>query len=239
VAPIGILLANRQSLFREAVCVALSDRHDIEVICEARDGVEAVEKAERYRADIALIDAGLERGGCAYVVGTITENVPSCQVIVLGDSEDSATLIEAVQSGASGYITKDAALVSLTEAILRVHEGDMLVPSRMLGPLLKQLVQHHRERDEALRAVARLTSREREILFLLTRGADNHAIADRLVISPHTARTHIQHVLAKLEVHSRLEATAFVIRNGIVDYLSDIEVQLPAGAPRSLTSVSI
>jgi two-component system nitrate/nitrite response regulator NarL len=90
----------------------------------------------------------------------------------------------------------------------------------MLGPLLSRLILRRREQDDALRRAGRLTRREREVLALLAEGGDNDAIAQRLVISPQTARTHIQNVLSKLGVHSRLEAAAFVIQNGILEDLA-------------------
>jgi DNA-binding NarL/FixJ family response regulator len=90
----------------------------------------------------------------------------------------------------------------------------------MLGALLQRLIHRRRERDAALRRMAELTRREREVLALLAQGADNDGIAQRLVISPETARTHIQNVLGKLDVHSRLEAAAFVVQNGILDDLA-------------------
>jgi two-component system nitrate/nitrite response regulator NarL len=93
----------------------------------------------------------------------------------------------------------------------------------MLGPLLKRLIVRRREQDEALRRMSRLTRREREVLALLAEGADNDGIAQALVISPQTARTHIQNVLSKLGVHSRLEAAAFVVQNGILDELVGAE----------------
>jgi two-component system nitrate/nitrite response regulator NarL len=96
----------------------------------------------------------------------------------------------------------------------------MIIPRRMLGALLGRLIKRRREQDEALRLMSKLTPREREILGLLSKGSDNHMIARELVISPETARTHIQKVLTKLGVHSRLEAAAFVVKNGILDELA-------------------
>jgi two-component system nitrate/nitrite response regulator NarL len=93
----------------------------------------------------------------------------------------------------------------------------------MLGALLARLIRRRREQDEAIRRMSRLTRREKEVLALLAGGADNDAIAQALVISPQTARTHIQNVLGKLGVHSRLEAAAFVMQNGILDELATVE----------------
>jgi DNA-binding NarL/FixJ family response regulator len=97
-----------------------------------------------------------------------------------------------------------------------VNQGGLTIPLRTLGNLITRLLSARREQHQALLLVSSLTRREREILALLSSGAGNDAIAQRLVISPETARTHIQNLLSKLGVHSRLEAAAFVARNGIV-----------------------
>lgn len=216
---IRILLADGQSLFREAVKVVLESEPGLEVVAEANDGLDAVAQAERTRPDVALVDLHLPNCDgirAAYLIG---EKVPECRVVVLADEEDERTLVDAVEAGVSGYLTKECPLAELIEATRAIYGGQTLIPRRMLGPLLSRLIMRRREQDEALRRASRLTRREKEVLALLADGADNDAIAQSLVISPQTARTHIQNVLGKLGVHSRLEAAAFVVRNGILEDL--------------------
>jgi len=218
-AGVRILLADEQSLFREAVKVVLGNEDDLEVVAEARDGVQAVSEAERVRPDVALIDAGLPNCDGVSATALIRERVPECRILVLAGEEDHRTLIDALEAGASGYLTKECPLGELIEAARAVHRGEILIPPRMLGPLLRGLISRRRDQDEALRKMSRLTRREREVLALLAEGADNDGIAQTLVISPQTARTHIQNVLGKLGVHSRLEAAAFVRQNDILEDL--------------------
>ncbi|MGH2572309.1 MAG: response regulator [Actinomycetota bacterium] len=216
---IKILLADAQSLFREAVRVVLENEPGLEVVAEAGDGLEALAEAERTRPNVALIDLNLPNCDgirASYLIG---EQVPECRILVLADEEDERSLVDAVEAGASGYLTRESPLADLIDAARAVHGGDTLVPRRMLGPLLARLIQRRREQDGALRKTARLTRREREVLAMLAEGADNDVIAQALVISPQTARTHIQNVLSKLGVHSRLEAAAFVVQNGILEEL--------------------
>lgn len=220
---VRILLADGQSLFREAVKVVLESEPGLEVVAEASDGLEAVAEAERTRPNVALVDLNLPNGDGIRATDLITEQVPDCRVVVLADEEDERVLVDAIEAGASGYMTKECALSELIEATRVIHAGETLIPRRMLGPLLSRLILRRREQDEALRRAARLTRREKEVLALLAEGADNDTIAQRLVISPQTARTHIQNVLAKLGVHSRLEAAAFVMQNGILDDLVGAE----------------
>ena len=221
---IRVLLADEQSLFRDAVKVVLSSESDLVVVGEAGDGIQAVAEAERVQPDIALLDSGLPNCDGIRATQQISLKVPDCRVIVFSAQEDEQVLVQALEAGASGYLSKGAPLADLIEATRAVHRGEALIPPRMLGALLQRLILRRRERDDALKRMAKLTRREREVLALLAQGADNDAIAQELVISPETARTHIQNVLGKLGVHSRLEAAAFVTQNGILDDL--------AGAPR-------
>jgi len=216
---VRIVVAHEQSLFREAVKVVLSGQGDLEVVGEARDGYEAVAESERTRPDLVLIQGALPNGDCVRTTWLIKQRVPECRVLILADGEDQRLLIEALDAGASGYLTSDAPLERLIEATRSVPRGEMLIPPDMMGPLLSRLIARRREQHEAFRRLARLTRRERQVLALLVDGADNDAIAQELVISPETARTHVQNVLGKLALHSRLEAAAFVRKHGFLEEL--------------------
>ena len=211
---IRILLADRQSLFREAIRTGLEAEADLRVVGQARDGPEAVAEAERTSPDVAIVDMTLPGGPrtCAH----IRERVTRCRVLVLGTDEDYRSLIDVLDEGATGYLTKEAPLSELVDATRALHRGETVVPSRMLGPLISALLGRRKERDAAHHRISQLTRREREVLALLSEGADNDGIARALVISPQTARTHIQNILTKLSVHSRLEAAAFVAQNGVL-----------------------
>ncbi len=128
-----------------------------------------------------------------------------------------------MEFGASGFLTKGSPLTELLDAVHAVHAGDTLVPPRMLGSLLQRLIHRRREQDDAVRQLSKLTRRERQVLGLLAGGADNDRIAQALVISPETARTHVQHVLSKLGMHSRLAVAAFVVANGLADELLAVD----------------
>jgi DNA-binding NarL/FixJ family response regulator len=216
---VRVLLAEPQLLLREAVRVALSNAGDIEVVAEASDGVEALAAAKTAKPDVALIDVALPRRDGLQTTRMITEAVPSCRIVVLGGREDEGLMMEALEAGASGYLTEEAALGDLVDATKAVFRGEALVPPRLLATLLNKLIRHRRERDEAIFLLSQLTRRERQVLAMLARGADNRAIAEALTISPDTARTHIQNLLGKLGVHSRLEAAAFAVRRGLSEDL--------------------
>jgi two-component system NarL family response regulator len=219
VEEIRILVADTHSLFRESVRAVIESEPDMVVVAEARDGTQLVVEAEANRPHIAIVDAALPNGEGIRAVNALRERVPACRILVLAELEDQALLAEVVEAGASGYLTKDCPLKDLIDATRAIHRGEIVIPRWMLGALLGRLVMRRKERDEALRRMARLTRREREVLALLADGADNESIARTLVISPETARTHVQNLLNKLDVHSRLEAAAFVMQNGILDDL--------------------
>ena len=213
---INVLIADEQSLFRQAVRSALETETDLTVVAEAGDGQEALEAADKFSPHIALIDTDLPKVNGISATRTLRERVPGCKVLVLSNHQDQVALFDAMQAGANGYLTKAIPLAKLIEATRAVLRGETIVPPAMLGDLLSQLVQSKERQNDVLRRLSRLTRREREVLALLVEGADNDLVAQRLVISPETARTHIQNILSKLDVHSRLEALALVLRNNIV-----------------------
>jgi two-component system, NarL family, response regulator LiaR len=217
VAPdsVRILLADRHALFREAMRTVLETEPDLRVVAEARSGLEALAEAERTLPNVVILDIDLPMSD-GRTTSMIKERVPDCRVLVLSAKEDYRSLTEVLDAGANGYLTKEAPLAELIHATRVVHKGDTLIPSQMLGPLLSGLLRRKNDQDRASQQIARLTRREREVLVLLAEGADNEGIARALVISPQTARTHVQNILGKLAVHSRLEAAAFVTQKGIL-----------------------
>lgn len=220
--PIRVLLADQHALFREAVRSVFESEADLKVVAEASNGLEALDQAERALPNVAVLDIDLPMADGAQTTSQIRERTPDCRVLVLSAQEDYRRLIEVLDAGANGYLTKEAPLAELIHATRAVHRGETLVPPRMLGPLLTSLLRRKNDLDRRYQRISRLTPREREVLALLAEGADNEAISRTLVISPQTARTHIQNILGKLEAHSRLEAVAFV-RGGILDELGDVQ----------------
>ena len=216
---ITILLADPHSLFREAVKTILESEKDLVVVAEAGDGQKAVAEAQRVTPNVALLGMNLPNCNGVRATALIKSSLPECKVLVLTDEEDESALVESVEAGANGYLTKECPLAELIDATRAIHRGETLIPKGMLGALLARLIRQSREQDEAVRRASRLSKRERSVLALLVDGADNDGIAQALVISPQTARTHVQNVLAKLEVHSRLEAAAFARQNGLVGNL--------------------
>ena len=168
------------------------------MVAEASDGLQAVDAAERVRPDVVLIEA--ESPNCDGIRATamISARVPEARVVVLGESEEGETLVEALEAGARGYLSRESRVEELIQGIRSVHRGGTAVTATMVGYLVDRLLRRRREQDDARRRVYQLSPREREVLALLVRGGDNDGIAQALVISPQTARTHIQNMLPKL-----------------------------------------
>jgi two-component system, NarL family, nitrate/nitrite response regulator NarL len=214
---VRLLLVGGYSLFREAVKAALESEPDLQVVAEAGEGVGGVGYAERLHPDVALLEVDLSGVQSTEATRLIGERVPDCRILVITDQEDHKVLREVVNLGANGYLSKQSPLSVLIEAVRAVARGETVIPDHMLGELLSYLVNRRRTRDDALKRSLRLTRREKQVLALLAEGADNEVVGEALVISPQTARTHIHNILRKLEVHSRLEAAAFVVQNGILE----------------------
>ncbi len=230
---LSIVLGDRHPLFQEAVRSVLEGEPKLRVLATAGDGNRAVAEAERHRPDVALLSANLQHCDGFSATALIRSRVPTCRVVILAGNRDNVALARSVEAGASGYLPEDCPLTEVIAAIHAVHRGDVLIPPNMLGDLIERLAGRHNGREEARRLVSSLTRREREILALLAHGADNDVMAEELYISPQTARTHVQNVLAKLGVHSRLEAATFVNRHGLRDEL-ELEGAKHHGRPPNL-----
>jgi DNA-binding NarL/FixJ family response regulator len=199
-----VVIVSTDPLLRSALPLALEAHHGTQLTVS---GVADVSQTQVNGASpVVVLDVdGIEDP--AEWAATAAEG--GRRVLVLNGRADVATLVACLEAGALGYQTKDLDLPGLAAAVAAISDGEAVVPRNMLGGLLRGLIDRRREDDERMRRFNTLTKREREILALLGRGEDQDGIARTLVISPQTARTHIQNVLTKLEVHSRMEAVAF------------------------------
>ena len=216
---LSILIASDQRLYREALKTALERELDLVVVAEAADGEEAIAAAERLHAEVVVLSSDLPGFDGAQPSCLLKNRVPESRIVVLADAQDQRLLTDGLGCGASGYLTKDCSLSELLETVRGVARGEVLIPPTMLGPLLSELIGRRNEHEAALLRLGGLSPRERQVLSLVARGMKTSEIAEALVISTETARTHIQNTLTKLGVHSRLEAASVVIENGLLDHL--------------------
>jgi DNA-binding NarL/FixJ family response regulator len=212
------VLVEPRRLLREAFAESLRDAHGIDLVAVADDSGSSALQCRRMKPEVLVVAAPLidhlprlldDIGGLEPRVGTL----------VLDRHPAADNLLRSIEAGASGYVTGHGGLGGVAEAIRMIARGQSVVPPAMLGPLLRRLIERQREAAHAAERLVALTPREREVLSLLVDGYDPQRMAASLVISPETARTHVQRVLRKLGVHSRLEAIALVATTGMADRL--------------------
>jgi len=213
--PARLCLASRFPLHRAALAAALRAAGDLAVVAEAEDAQAALDAATRTQPDLVVVDAALPPRGGIGVCAALKRSVPDVKVLVLARDPDA--LLQAVEAGADGFAPADLQLGGLLGAVREVLAGGTFVPRDLLGGLLRDLVERNREADRYLELAARLTRREWEILELLVEGCAHDAVAEILSISPQTARTHIQNIISKFGVHSRLEVVTRAVQHRLVD----------------------
>lgn len=216
--PILVVLGEPRRLLRDSLADGLATQPDIEVAARADDAASTLLQAERTGAQVLLLSAAM-RGCLPEVCQGSRRYSPRPRTLFVDHAPDEEHLLEAVEAGVDGYTTGAGGLEGVAEAIRVTARGESVVPPAMLGPLLRRLIQRRRDAAEAADRLSALTRREREVFRLLIEGQDNAAIAATLFISPETARTHVQRILPKLGVHSRVEAVALAARSGMVDQL--------------------
>lgn len=207
-------------MFTDAIRIVLGSQEGVEVVGQAQSVSQAIEAAKENHPDVIILNSDLPNDGKAHPAQILAESLPNARILVLCGVLDTDLLAEVIEGGAAGYMTKDSPLTELVQATLTVAKGEVVIPQGMLGALLSRLVRRRRAEQDALLRHSLLTRREREVLALLAGGANNEDIAKELVISPQTARTHVQNVLSKLGVHSRLQAASLAIRTGLLNNMN-------------------
>jgi two-component system, NarL family, response regulator LiaR len=211
-APIRVFLADDHPVVRQGLRILLDSRDGIEVVGEAGDGEAAVAGVERMRPDVVLMDLVMPGIGGVAAIRRIRERVPGTRVVVLTSFAADDQVIPAVQAGAAGYLLKDVEPRGLEAAIRLVHEGEALLDPQIAGRVMQEVARPSPNADIAL-----LTPREHEVLRLLARGLSNRELADTLVVSEKTVKTHVSSILTKLGVHDRTQAALLAVREGLVD----------------------
>jgi DNA-binding NarL/FixJ family response regulator len=215
---VRVLLADDQALVRAGFKVLLDVEEDVTVVGEAADGADAVEQVRRHRPDVVLMDIrmpvldGLE----ATRQIAATRGLEGVRVLILTTYDTDAYVFEALQAGASGFLLKDCGPAELLHAIRVVAAGEALLAPRITRRLIAQFTAARAAHQASEDRLAQLTQREREVLALVGRGLNNHEIAEQLVISKATARTHVSRVIGKLGVRDRAQLVVVAYQTGLV-----------------------
>ncbi len=237
--PIRVVIADDHALFRRGLRLALSDESHIEVVAEAEDGEQVVALAEDLVPDVVLMDIRMPRRNGIDAARQVRTRVPSTRIVMLTVSEDEDDLFEAIRAGANGYLLKETPADGVAGAIQAVAQGHSLISPSMASKLLREFsvlaAQSGEDRTADTRSSAPrgggggevhraaepaepvLSAREIEVLTLVARGLSNRAVADELYISENTVKNHVRNILEKLQLHSRIEAVMYAVRQRIVD----------------------
>lgn len=211
-----VLLVDDHTLFREGLASLLSAQGNIEVVGEAADGLEALEKARELVPDLILMDIKMPRCNGLEAVRLIKEELPHTRIVMLTVSEDDQDLFEAITSGAEGYLLKTLKSQELFELLKGVFQGEAPISRSMARKLLDEFVRQSRPQNHLATPRAELTRREWEVLQLLSEGASDKEIATRLCISLRTVKNHVHNILEKLQLRNRVQAAAYALRQDLV-----------------------
>jgi NarL family two-component system response regulator LiaR len=208
---IRVLIVEDQSVVREGLAAMLSFSEDIDVVGQAKDGIEAVEMAVKTHPDVILLDLVMPRQDGLTTIPILKEKIPSVHILVLTSFAENERVYQAIKSGAEGYMLKDATHAQLLQAISDVAQGQAtLYPS-----IAMQVIREINTPSELMYTTDPLTPREVETLRQISSGMSNQEIAQKLVVQERTVAKYVSSILAKLHLANRTQAALYAVRKGI------------------------
>ena len=210
--PISVLLVDDHTLFRSGIRSLLQRHPEFNVVGEAADGVEGIKRAKQLAPQVVLLDLHMPGMSGLETLHLLLQDCPDSAIVMLTVSEDAQDLAAALKAGASGYLLKNIDTDYLTRAVRRAAAGETVVAEAMTSKLVAQLQAGTRPTEPASE-IDLLTPREREILDCLARGESNKVIARSLDLSESTVKIHVQNVLKKLNLSSRVQAAVFAVEH--------------------------
>jgi two-component system response regulator NreC len=212
---ISVLLADDHAVVRSGLKLIVDAQPDMTVTGEAKDGLEAIEKAQELEPDVIVMDISMPNLGGLEAIRRIKRDGRETHILVLTMHDSEQFFFQAIQAGASGYVTKAAPEWELVTAIRSVHHGDCYLNPSVTKFLVNDYLERVKRGDKRT-PVDLLTDREREIIHLVAAGHTNREIAELLSISEHTVHNHRANLMEKLGVHNRLELLKYAMREGII-----------------------
>lgn len=213
---ISVLLADDQALVRGGFRLILEAQPDLDVVGEAEDGITALELARRLRPDVVLMDVRMPRLDGIAATRSLVAEQPHTHVLVLTTFDEDRIVYDALAAGASGFLLKAAPPARLVEAVRTVMAGEALLAPTVTRRLIEEFVRRPPPGGDVPQRLAVLTEREREVLTLVARGLSNGEIAQTLVVSGATVKTHVNRILAKLDLRDRVQAVVLAYETGLV-----------------------
>lgn len=213
--PLKIMLADDRPLFRKGLAALLSSRSDLQVVGQANDGCEALERARELQPDLILMDIHMPNCDGLQATRIIKQEFPNIKIIMLTVSDDDASLFEAIKSGARGYLLKNLEPEQLFGYLEGISRGEAPISPSMATKILTEFASQTRRPSGGEESKRELTQREREVLQLVTEGASNKEIAARLNITENTVKNHLRNILEKLQLQNRVQIAAYAVREGL------------------------
>ena len=210
---IKIMIADDHSMIREGLKSLLELEGDIQVVAEAEDGVDCLEKLKICTPDVLLLDINMPRKNGLEVLQTLKSSKSKVKVLVLTVHNEVEYLIKAVDIGVDGYILKDSESAELKKAIFSIVEGENYIQPSLIPALNSKMIEKNRDEGK----IESLTKRELEVLKLLAVGMYNKEVAEKLNISERTVKNHVSNIFKKIEVTDRTQAAVFAIRNNLIE----------------------
>jgi NarL family two-component system response regulator LiaR len=208
---IRILIADDHAIVREGLRALIATEPDLELVGEASDGIQAVDKALALKPDVILLDMMMPRkDGLGAIEGIIKEK-PNARILVLTSFAEDDKVFPAIKAGALGYLLKDSSPQELLQAIHNVYQGEASLHPTIARKLMRELNQP----PSLPPTTDPLTEREVDVLRLVAQGLSNYDIAEKLVVSERTVRTHVSHILDKLHLANRTQMALYAVREGI------------------------
>jgi DNA-binding NarL/FixJ family response regulator len=216
---IRVLVADDEAMVRAGFRLLLAREPDIDVIGEARNGIEAVQQAARFNPTVVLMDIRMPELDGLQATRDILAADPSARILILTTFDLDEYVYGALEAGASGFVLKDDPPEQLIAALRTVAAGDALLSPAVTKRVIRQFTR--RPRPAAPKAVDELTARELDIFRLIAEGLSNAEISQRLFISDTTVKTHVTHILQKLDLRDRVQAVVLAYQTGIFDAGAD------------------
>jgi two-component system NarL family response regulator len=199
--PIRVLIVDDHALFRRGLEMVLDDEDGVEVVGQCGDGQEAVEQVGDLVPDVVLMDIRMPRRGGIEACTAIKDQVPSVKIVMLTISDEEEDLFEAIKAGATGYLLKDVSIDEVADVVRAVHDGQSFISPSMASKLITEFAAMAKRGDERQQQVP----------------APNREIAKELFISENTVKNHIRNILEKLQLHSRMEAVVYAVREKLLE----------------------
>jgi len=213
-----VMVADDHALFRRGLQMVLEAEPDIDLVGEASDGVEAVERSQELMPDVILMDVRMPKRSGIEAASQIKDLLPHVKILMLTISDEEADLYDAIKAGASGYLLKEMPIEEVADAIRSVWAGQSRISPSMASKLLNEFAAMSKATGDRSQIPApRLTDREMEVLRLVAKGMNNRDIAKDLYISENTVKNHIRNILEKLHLHSRMEAVVYAVREKLLE----------------------